>query len=150
MLILPGSNLKAEVFQLIVKWRSGCGESNREEVGGFTFIPGQVIGQRVHKQSMRSDFQRHGKLQPTGQEAPELLMLKRASTWLSEQGVGWASAQLGSKARALSTGLQEAALHVGGQWQSSSECIFRCDISRTFHCLHGAQPLILWLHPSSR
>lgn len=58
--------------------------------------------------------------------------LRRASTWLAEQGVGRESAQLGSRARALSTGLQEAALHTGEHWQSSSECIFRCDISRTF------------------
>lgn len=38
----PGSNLKAQAFQLIVKWQSGCGESHTEELEEFMSRPGCV------------------------------------------------------------------------------------------------------------
>lgn len=53
---------------------------------------------RVHKQSMRSDFQRHGKLQPTGQEAPELQAKKGVYLALRARGgVGECTARFKGK-----------------------------------------------------
>ena len=75
------------------------------------FIPGRLAGQRVEGEHGKwlscRDSKGTGNVNP--QDGKNLkCRLGRAATWLS-------GAQPGSRARALSTGLQEAALHMG--WQ---------------------------------